>query len=338
MKENSDLQLSIIIPVYQVEKYVRPCLESVFKQGLDDEVFEVIIVNDGTKDRSMEVIQDIIDSHKNITVINQENQGLSMARNNGMAIARGEYILFVDSDDLLIENSLGILLQKAHESSVDMLIANYLEMNDEEISNYQGTVQKNFQMKEKNGEVLFLEDFKPYRPYVWCALYKQEFLIKNKITFVPGIFYEDIPFSHECYLKAGHCILTPWLLNIYRRRSNSITASYAYRYAIDYSTAVAKTWDLRGTANIPPRILYQLEENAYFLFMQTIYHTIYGVKNRSEKRRIIQAIKMETLHIDFNHSFRQRLTSFMVKEHPFIFIDIYSLWICLRKFKSYFKI
>lgn len=106
MKEDSDLQLSIIVPVYNVEKYIRACIESIFKQGLDEDTFEVIIVNDGTKDRSMEVIQDIIDQHKNITVINQENQGLSMARNNGMAIARGEYLLMPDSDDLLVENSV----------------------------------------------------------------------------------------------------------------------------------------------------------------------------------------------------------------------------------------
>lgn len=89
MKEDTDLQLSIIVTVYNVEKYIRACMESIFKQGLDEKTFEVIIVNDGTQDRSMEVIQDFIEQHKNITVINQENQGLSMARNNGMAIARG---------------------------------------------------------------------------------------------------------------------------------------------------------------------------------------------------------------------------------------------------------
>lgn len=70
MKENSDLQLSIIVPVYNVEKYIRTCIESIYNQGLDEDTFEVIIVNDGTKDHSMDVIQDIIDSHKNITIIN----------------------------------------------------------------------------------------------------------------------------------------------------------------------------------------------------------------------------------------------------------------------------
>ena len=106
-------QLSIIVPIYNVEKYIRMCLESFFRQEMDEETFEVILVNDGTPDKSMEVISDIIEAHQNIHVINQENQGLSMARNNGMEIATGEYILFVDSDDLLIDNSLSFLLSHA---------------------------------------------------------------------------------------------------------------------------------------------------------------------------------------------------------------------------------
>lgn len=88
---------------YAITKLLGLCFVLYFqyKQGLDEDRFEVILVNDGTKDKSMEVIQDIILQHKNITVINQENQGLSMARNNGMAIAKGEYLLMSDSDELL---------------------------------------------------------------------------------------------------------------------------------------------------------------------------------------------------------------------------------------------
>ena len=82
-------QLSIIVPVYNVEKYIRTCIESIYRQRLDDSCFEVIIVNDGTQDRSMEVIEDIIEKHTNISIINQENLSLSVARNNGIAAAKG---------------------------------------------------------------------------------------------------------------------------------------------------------------------------------------------------------------------------------------------------------
>jgi glycosyltransferase involved in cell wall biosynthesis len=130
------MDLSIIVPVYKVEKYIHTCIESIYKQGLDEDSFELIIVNDGTPDNSMEMIQDIIAQHKNITIINQENQGISMARNNGIAIAKGQYILMPDSDDLLIENSVKPLLEKALETKADMVVADFVEMNDEEILSF----------------------------------------------------------------------------------------------------------------------------------------------------------------------------------------------------------
>ena len=105
--------LSIVIPVYNVENYIRANMESIFRQGLSDDCFEVIIIDDGTNDRSIEVISDIIEQHPNITVVKQENQGLSVARNNGIALATGEYILMPDSDDLLVFDSLPPLLHAA---------------------------------------------------------------------------------------------------------------------------------------------------------------------------------------------------------------------------------
>ena len=129
-------KLSIIIPVYNVEKYILPCLESVFRQGLDDKCYEVIIVNDGTQDKSMEVINKIICSHDNIKIINQKNQGLSVARNNGIEASTGEYLMFIDSDDLLIENSIHTLLESTLDKP-DIIVAELLKMNDEDIQNYQ---------------------------------------------------------------------------------------------------------------------------------------------------------------------------------------------------------
>lgn len=120
------MDLSIIVPVYNVEKYVRPCLESIYKQGIDESRYEVIIVNDGSTDKSMETIADIIQQHANITVINHpQNLSLSVARNTGIAAAKGEYILMPDSDDLLIENTLLPLIDKAVETKVDLVMADY---------------------------------------------------------------------------------------------------------------------------------------------------------------------------------------------------------------------
>lgn len=119
------ISLSIIVPVYNVENYIRSSIESIYRQGLDENSFEIIIVNDGTNDKSMEMIADIIKEHSNITVLEQDNQGLSVARNNGIATAKGEYIFMPDSDDLLIDNSLPTLLNKAIETKADLIVANF---------------------------------------------------------------------------------------------------------------------------------------------------------------------------------------------------------------------
>ena len=127
-----------------MEKYIRPCIESIFKQGLDESRFEVIIVNDGTKDRSMEVIADIINQHHNVTVFNQKNESLSVARNNGIAAAKGEYILMPDSDDILVEYSLPPLLNKAIETKVDLVVADFQVVEDKDMPHFKGVVQKEF--------------------------------------------------------------------------------------------------------------------------------------------------------------------------------------------------
>ena len=130
------MKLSIIIPVCNVEQYIGPCLESIYRQGLSDKDFEVIVVNDGSTDNSMKVVEEIQERHKNISQINPvqttideavqttptppnlggetaDHVGPSVCRNEGMDKAKGEYVLFVDSDDLLMDNGLTILLKKA---------------------------------------------------------------------------------------------------------------------------------------------------------------------------------------------------------------------------------
>ena len=178
MSNHCNYLLSIIVPVYKVEEYIRPCIESIFKQGLDDADFEVIIVNDGTPDKSMEIIADIIATHQNIIVINQENQGLSMARNNGMKIATGEYIQFLDSDDLLIDKSLPYLLDKATSSKADLVVADFISMDDNKIAKFNNNTfkQRNGKIQKKKGKELFLYDLNPHHCYVWRTLYRREFL------------------------------------------------------------------------------------------------------------------------------------------------------------------
>ena len=321
MLENS-CQLSVIVPVYNVEKYIRPCLESIFRQGIDDDNFEVIIVNDGTEDRSMEVIQEIISQHDNITVINQENLSLSVARNNGIAQAKGEYILMPDSDDLLIEGSLSVLLEKALESKADLVVADYLEMTDEEIKRLPQISQKHLKVKEKTGEQLFLEDLNPRQCYVWRTLYKNTFIKENHLTFIPGVRYQDVAFTHECYLRAGKCLRVSRLLNVYRKGHASATYSFDKKRAHDLITVIAGTWKLRKIEGLSHEVKKKLEDNVFVTFSLLIYFMLYGMKDANQRLEVFQDLFDTIPDLNFSNGKKQRITWFLFKLSPRLYFAI----------------
>ena len=322
-------KLSIIVPVYNVESYIRPCFESIFNQGLDESDYEVIIVNDGSTDKSMKMIADIIRQHNNITIINQENQSLSVARNNGITAAKGEYILMPDSDDLLIKNSVPILLEKALETKVDLVVADFLKMNGPAFelleTNYPS--QYEFKMKVKTGHELFIEDLKPYECYVWRTMYRRSFLLDNELFFIPGINYQDIPFTHKCYLKANRCIKASWLLNIYREgRPGAATTYFTYQKSWSYIIAIAETWKLRQMDCLSSDSKYKIEENVFFSFSKLIYHTLSCINKMSERNMIMDNLNKEVPDLDFTHNKRQKISTYFIKNAPHLFINLYYLY------------
>ena len=118
------LRLSIIIPVYNVEKYLDQCVSSLFRQGLDENEFEVLLIDDGSTDSSLEISHRWLKIHNNIHVYHQKNQGQAVARNWGIENAKGEYLMFVDSDDYLLPQKLYCLLNIIDKHKLDALIYN----------------------------------------------------------------------------------------------------------------------------------------------------------------------------------------------------------------------
>lgn len=310
------ISLSIIVPVYNVEKYVRACVESLFRQGLTEDIFEVIIVNDGTEDNSMEVIADIINSHSNFTVINQQNQGLSVARNNGIAVAKGEYILLVDSDDVLVENSLTPILYKVLETNVDIAIAEFREIKDESAKYHQPTIQL---FEETSGRQLFLKDFKNY---VWHKLYKKKFLEDKNISFIPGIFYEDIPFTHECYLKAGKCLRTNIILYLYRKRPGSITQSYFNKEKrLSSIIAITRTMELKPLTENDIQLYDRLQNIAFEYITKFVCTMTHCKVKRQERNHTIDALIQSIPYISFDKGMKQKIISYMLQYMPHTYIQ-----------------
>ena len=317
------MELSIIVPVYQVEKYVRACIESIFRQQLDERRFELIIVNDGTRDRSMEMIADIIEAHPNTTVINQENLSLSVVRNNGIAMARGEYILMPDSDDLLIEGSLSVLLDLALKSKPDLVVANYLVMNDEEIDRTTIIPQPPLTVTEKTGERLLLEDLADDRCYVWRTLYRRQFLLDNGLRFIPGICYQDVPFTHECFPKAGKCLRVNRLLNIYRQGHDSASSTMDVKRAHDFCTAIAETWRLPQKEQFKPEIERKLRRDVFVSFSLLICKVSYSFHKNAVRMEILNYLKQLAPDLRFSQGLKQRITTLFYRHTPHLFMSFH---------------
>lgn len=199
MKQNTKIKISVIIPVYNVEEYLEECLNSVLSQTLSD--IEVICINDGSTDQSLSILSKYADSHDKIVLINQENQGVGKARNNGMNIAKGEFVAFMDPDDFYPETDvLESLYLKAKEHEVLICGGSYSHYKDGEItSNYAGWRR----------DYIFKTDRKMnYREYQFHSafqkyIYNLDFLKKNKIEFPPFIRFQDPPFFVNAMVAAN---------------------------------------------------------------------------------------------------------------------------------------
>lgn len=334
-----ELSLSIIIPVFNVEKYIRQCLTSVYDQGLPDSSFEVIVINDGTTDNSIYVIQDIINQHSNITVFNQENQGISATRNKGLKLAKGKYIFMIDSDDILISNSLSKLLDLALSNKYDLVVADYKEMNDNDISlyKYEYSNNKTTSFIEKNGEQLLLEDLNPRKCYIWRILYNRDFLIKEKISFIPNIIFEDIPFVHLCFLKAKKCLRIHQTVYIYRRGiQTSETSLFSKKKALDLSIAISSLWEMSKQNGLPYNVRIKLQDDTFVSFSILMYSIVHNINSPNDRKEIIKYLKGKTPDLHFNHGIKQRISTIIY--HHLIYSYINLRIISNKHIKPFFKL
>ena len=140
-------KLSIIVPAYKVEAYIEKCIRSLEDQDLPKEKYEIIVINDGSPDRCREIVEELQKELSNIILINQKNQGVSMARNNGIAIAKGKYIMPIDPDDYVLPNSFGRIIMRAFTDNLDVLYLGF------DILDADGTLEWSTDYKRLKGEI-----------------------------------------------------------------------------------------------------------------------------------------------------------------------------------------
>lgn len=315
--------LSIILPIYKVEAYIKECLESIFRQGLDEEDFEVILVNDGTPDDSIGVVEDIIRQHHNIIVLNQENQGVSIARNSGLRKSQGVYVYFMDPDDLLVDNALSVLLKSATSSNVDILMADYCKFNDGEDYNQLIQIHQEYSEKLKSAEQAFLEDLSPYECYVWLMLIRRSFLIDNMIEFKP-FWYEDTLLCQECFIKANTVLRTHFILYIYRMRAGSFTSSMNLKKMLDLNSCLSALNELRRMNRLNPQVKKKLSDNIFASFSYGLWCIVHNDELYAQRRTIISDFKKKNRHgsFVFRESMKQSLVSYAFRFFPFLYLSL----------------
>ena len=277
-------EVSIIVPVYQVEKYLRQCIDSILAQTFTD--YELILVDDGSKDQSGEICDEYARIDTRVKVVHKENGGLSYARNRGMDQMIGNYFMFVDSDDYIAPTMVECLYKSILNEDADIVACNFLYF-------FENDRKKDFSTNIKSEVLSGAEIFyhrKNERNYgiwtvAWNKLYKRESF--GNVRFRLGKYHEDEFWANEIYQMDIKIVTIPECLYYYRQRNNSIMGK----------KSIARDFDIIEA--FQERIYIYLRDDKYVdqAYKVLIYSLEYleeskkMITNKNEKNKFIQAEK-----------------------------------------------
>ena len=240
----NDIQMSVIIPVYNTSKYLKRCIESVIVQKNVE--LEIIIIDDGSTDDSFDICKTYADAYERIKLIHQENSGLSAARNKGIDNACGQYILFLDSDDFYEkDNTIISLLNEAEKQNADVVCFGYKRYF--ESGNRFTRLQAGF--SGCAGNILALIKQNTYQSSATIKLIKKQLISENDIRFENGVFSEDIIFSAKLLLYSAAVAYCSTAVYIYRVREGSITKNIGPKMVCDLLHAIVVCEKLFNDSN-----------------------------------------------------------------------------------------
>lgn len=264
------IKVSVIVPIYNMEKYLGKCLDSLVGQTLKD--IEIIAINDGSKDSSLDILNKYTKKYKNIRVFDNKNQGISKTRNFGIEKAKGEFITFIDSDDYVEKNMLELMYKKAVNDNLEVVVCDYykyFEPTDKyvetKIADFLNTTIK------ENKKLLFEINQSP-----WNKLYKKELIERVKYRFPENVKYEDFGYIPILLTEAKKIGKVNAPLNYYLIRDNSETTTIDKR-VFD----IFKILDILYEYFKKKKI--ENSKEVEFLFARTL--TMYNLQQRYNKDR-----------------------------------------------------
>ncbi|HGN9371406.1 TPA: CDP-glycerol glycerophosphotransferase family protein [Citrobacter pasteurii] len=272
MKSNcKEAIITVIIPVYRVEKYIKECLDSVLAQRLDKwskkYFIEIICIDDGSPDRSEAIIMDYIKGNDNIILLKQLNQGQSVARNNALQISHGKYIVFLDSDDLLPPDSFISLLATAERTGSEVIVSHAKAFNSRRswyIEPHAEVACSSFQKVKFTHRAILINSSPP-----WGKMYSRELLVSNNIIFPEGIkLAEDWIFVIHAMYRANHISSTTEITYLYRGRDDEDNPSCTQLVNKKVFTDLLKVHELSKTFTLPPQ---QVAHANMFILRSILY-------------------------------------------------------------------
>ena len=238
MMTDNTCRLSIIIPTYNVENYIEETLDSCLCQDIPKSEYEIICIDDGSSDNTVAKIQNYVSDNANIKLFTQQNSGVSATRNKGIELAQGNYIWFVDSDDLVAPNCIAAILSKAEEYDAQKLLFGMEHFINQPKHQTQNMVFEFCNSNERMYSFVY-----SHSGSVCRNLYKTEYLKQNKIQFNTNLaFSEDILFDFRVILNCQKCLKTDDVLYFYRQHPNSAMHSNNFDKHINSMHLLAKEY------------------------------------------------------------------------------------------------
>lgn len=212
--------ISVIVPVYNVEGFLENSVKSITEQTFKN--LEIILVDDGSTDNSGLICQKLVEQDSRIKVIHKENGGLSSARNAGLDVATGVYVMFIDSDDLYEKNSCEVLYNKIEKTNADFVTANYIHIT------YDGQKWEKplFNFEDFKLEISdYKKSFFVMNSVVWNKIFRRDFIEEHKLRFVPKAIAEDAIFSTYCYVHSNNAYYINDIVYNYRQNKENVSIS-----------------------------------------------------------------------------------------------------------------
>lgn len=271
---NSQCDVSIIVPVYNVEKYLRRCLDSLVNQDCDC-CYEIIVVNDGSKDGSLAIVKEYAEKYDFIKLFSQENSGQAVARNKGIELACGEYVMFVDSDDFVSPRYISRLYGTAVAFDCDIVQCNYRNHGEKESQKPSG-MNNIFVHKQGvySGKKIFAESLMDItvRSYVWNKIYRRSLFTQNSIVFPPGMYFEDLAIVPRLFYHSARVAFISDTLYYYVHRPGSTTGGMSKKKIADYMKAYGSLRVFMDNCDVYPEYSF-----FYGFLRRKMSVTIYGM-------------------------------------------------------------